>query len=140
MSVLSFDFSEVKIGGDNDLSSIPVNVPLYATVDSVTADDFNGVTKFVFQQTIYTDPSDESKTVQLKTYIGPKHGWLLAQYLAAVGEDFRSLSGQKITAEALETVLVGHPLNVKVNRNPYKGADGKERVSTQINWVRKAGD
>lgn len=137
MSVLSFDFSEVKIGGDNDLSSIPTDTVLYATVDSVTAEEFNGVPKFVFQQTIYTDPNDEAKTVQLKTYIGPKHGWLLAQYLEAVGEDFRSLSGQKITADALETVLVGHPLNVKVQRRPYTGGDGKERTSTQINWVRK---
>lgn len=135
MTVLSFDFSNVKTNTGPGIGDIPVDTPLYATVDDVELGTFNGVDKFVLKQTIYIDPEDESKTVSFSTYIGPKHGWLLAQYLEAVGQDFRSLSGQGISAEALKTVLVGEPLNVTFRENTYQKGNETKR-SRQITTVR----
>lgn len=134
--VLSFDFSDVKVQNGPSIGDIPVNTPLYATVDSVELDSFNGVSKFVFTQTIFIDPQDESKTVQFKTFIGPKHGWLLAQYLNAVGEDFRSLSGQGLSASALSSVLVGNPLSVSFKESTYSDRSGQQRTSKQITTVK----
>lgn len=134
--VLSFDFSDVKVSTGPTISAIPVDVPLYATVDDVTLENFNGQDKFVFQQTVYTGNGEEA--VQFKTFIGPKHGWLLAQYLAAVDQDFRSLSGTGISADALKTVLVGQPITVQLKESTYPDRQtGAERKSKQITTVRK---
>lgn len=134
--VLSFDFSSVKVSTGPGIGDIPVNTPLYAIVDDVELGNFGGVDKFVLKQTIYIDPQDEAKTVSFSTFIGPKHGWLLAQYLQAVGQDFRSLSGQGISANALKQVLVGQPLNVTFKESNYKDkATGEARTSKQITTV-----
>lgn len=137
MSVLSFDFSDVKISDGPSISDIPVDTPLYATLDKIELDTFNGVDKFVFTQTVFIDPQDESKTTQFKTFIGPKHGWLLAQYLNAVGEDFRSLSGQGLTASALQSVLGDEAFTVIFKESKYTDRTGQERTSKQITTVRK---
>ena len=135
MSVLSFDFSAVTVSSGPSINDIPLDTDLAAVVDSVELDNFNGQDKFVFTQSIYIDPADEGKTVTFKTFIGPKHGWLLAQYLQAVGQDFRSLSGQGLSAAALESVLCGHPISVKVRESKYT-QNGVEKTSRQINTVR----
>lgn len=135
MSVLSFDFSTVSSG--LNIGNIPLDTDLYATVDDVEYRDINGQGKFVLKQSIYIDPQDESKVVEFSSYIGPKHGWLLAQYLQAVGEDFRSLSGQGISADALKTVLVGNPLSVRFKESKYM-KDGEQKTSKQITTI-KAG-
>lgn len=135
--VLSFNFSDVKVSTGPSIGDIPVGVPLYATVDTVKLDTFNGTDKFVLTQTVYIDLDDGGKTVEFKTFIGPKHGWLLAQYLNAVGEDFRSLSGQGISADALQTVLAGHPLSVTFKESTYPDrTTGQQRTSKQITVVR----
>lgn len=135
--VLSFDFSDVTVKDGLGIGDIPTGTPLYATIDEIKLENFNGQDKFVFQQTIFVDPSDESKTVSFRTYIGPKHGWLLAQYLAAVDQDFRSLSGQGISASALSTVLVNNPLTVTFKESTYPDRTGQTRTSKQITTVRK---
>jgi hypothetical protein len=134
--MLSFDFSKVTVNDGPSINDIPVDTDLYATVDGVTLEEFNGQDKFVLEQTIFIDPTDETKTVNFKTFIGPKHGWLLAQYLQAVGEDFRSLSGQGLSAEALSSVLKGNPLNVRLRKSKYTDRNGEERSSTQITTVK----
>lgn len=135
MTVLSFDFSNVTTNSGPNIGDIPLDVALYATVDDVEVGTFNGVDKFVLKQTIYIDPADDSKTVQFSSFIGPKHGWLLAQYLEAVGQDFRSLSGQGISAESLKSVLVGEPLNVTFKSSNYE-KNGEKKTSKQITTVR----
>lgn len=132
--VLSFDFSKVEVSSGPNIGDIPVGVPLNATIDTIEAQDYNGVTKFVFNQTVYIDGE---QGVNFKTFIGPKHGWLLAQYLQAVGEDFRSLSGEAISAEALTTIMVGHPIVVVLKESTYKTATGEERTSKQITTVKE---
>jgi len=133
---LSFDFSDVKIPTGPTASALPVNVPLYATVDDIKLENFNGQDKFVFEQTVYTGNGEEA--VPFKTFIGPRHGWLLAQYLAAVDQDFRSLSGTGLTAEALKTVLAGQPVTVQLKESTYQDRmTGADRTSKQITYVRK---
>lgn len=137
MSVLSFDFSKVNVSTGPNRNDIPVDTDLYATVDDIEIGTFGGVDKFVFKQSVYLDPQDESKVVEFSTFIGPKHGWLLAQYLQAVGEDFRSLSGQGLSAEALKTVLVGNALTVRFKESTYADrTTGEQKKSKQITTVR----
>ena len=134
--VLSFDFSDVKISGSGgDISSLATGVPLYATIDGVTSQEFNGTTKFVVQHTIYPNANDESVTVEFRSYIGPRHQWLLAQYLTAAGEDFRTLSGQPLDANSLDTLFKGTAVNLVLKDNNYQ-KDGVTKTSKQINSVR----
>lgn len=137
--MIKFDFSKVNVSTGPSIKDIPVNTPVFATVTDVTIGTFNGTDKFVIQQDIYIDPDDQSKKVEFKTYIGPNMGWLLAQYLSAVGEDFRSLSGQDLSADALKSVLVGVPLSVSFKESTYQ-KDGETRHSKQLTQIRKVED
>lgn len=132
---LSFDFNDVKVNTGPGIGDIPTGVPLYGTVDKVTLETFNGNDKFVFHQTIFLD---EERSVAFKTYIGNNHAWLVAQYLDAAGEDFRSLSGQGLSAEALETVLTKIGFQFTFKESTYPGRDGQPRTSKQITTVRPA--
>ena len=128
-NVLSFDFDKVTSG--LNANDIPVEVPLSALVNTVELKEFNGVQKFVFNHTIFIDPNDESKTVSFNSFIGPNHAWLLAQYLEAVGQDFRSLTGVDIDEDTLTRLLVDEPLTIIFRDNEYNGKKNKQvkRVS-----------
>lgn len=137
--MMTFDFSDVELASGPTIKDIPLKTDLNVVITGVSLATFNGVDKFVIQHEVFIDPNDESQIVQFRSYIGPNHGWLLAQYLAAAGENIQELSGQGITEDALEQVLKDLPVIAQFSENVYQ-KNGETKRSTQINRIRPMPD
>lgn len=116
---LSFDFSDVNVSTGPSIKDIPFNTPLHCVIKSVEMKELNGQDKFVIVQDVYIDPADDNKVVKFTQFVGPKQGFILARYLTAAGEDFRSLSGQNIDADSLGQLLADVPFIGTFKPNTY---------------------
>lgn len=118
----AFDFNAVSVS-DNPIDSFPFDTPLAAIITGVAyrnlAKKGSGEEKIrlVVTQKVYHDNQEGT----YDTIISPNQGYLLKQYLVAVGVDANALSNQSLDQEGLESALKDNAITITFTENEYNG-------------------
>lgn len=125
---IAFDFSNVRLG--NGVRDLPFHTWLVAKITNVSYVPVGDEVRLELGLKI----EHNGQTIETNQRISPRQGWLMAQFLHAVGVDPTKIT-VAVTEKFAKEKLQGKYVEIKYKENPGEDRQGNPVVYHQLNAV-----